>query len=570
MEAPLQILVLGMHRSGTSVVTQLLAAAGAHVGSNDDLMAAMPDNPQGYWERLDIAKINQDILNACGVDWFSATGDDLATMSPATRNRIAAAIRQVVHSMNFHRPWVTKDPRLSLTVPLWSPLLEAPFFVVCHRHPGEVAYSLRNRDGLPLDTGAALWDVYNVEALRHTRGRPRAFVRYSDLIEQPVATVGALLEAIAREYPSSELSLDARAVQDIVSPALRRSNDHREGFDAVMTDFRSRLWSCFGGDTDGPHESLTIPDASLDAIRNHAATQAMIDALRAACDQLDIDDVDLPIATHQMAARVTEAEGAVGDLRTELDSCKAALREAEGFESENRRLKDQTTSMRREVDAQQQRIIAIEADADRLRGAVEHHRQEESRLRDHAASLAAIAAGLEGNLSATKAIAETIEQESSQAMQCLQAIEQDGRQAEKRLVEHVNSIVHSAVSSLPIDTILEQLDMLRDESDTQHSAVLDTALDLTSLLTLTIDASKQRQNAIADTLVSLHRQINDNDATARRRLAEFERLINRQARQLNVYRQWHRHFQESLFFRLREAISGGLSDRRPSGIDDGS
>jgi predicted nucleic acid-binding Zn-ribbon protein len=542
MEAPLQILVLGMHRSGTSVVTQLLAAAGAHVGSNEDLMAAMPDNPQGYWERLDIAKINQDILIACGVDWFSATGDDLATMSPATRNRIAAAIRQVVHSMNFHRPWVTKDPRLSLTVPLWSPLLDAPFFVVCHRHPGEVAYSLRNRDGLPLDTGAALWDVYNVEALRHTRGRPRAFVRYSDLIEQPVATVGTLLEAIAREYPSSELSLDDRAVQDIVSPALRRSNDHREGFDAVMTDFRSRLWSCFGGDTDGHHESLTIPDASLDAIRNHAATQAMIDALRAACDHLDIDDVDLPKAAHEMAARVTEAEGAVEDLRTQLDSCAAALREADEFESENRRLTDQTTSMRHEIDAQQQRIIALEADANRLHAAVEHHREEESRLRDHSASLAAIATGLEGNLSATKEITE--------------AIVHEGRKAEQRLVKRLETIVQSAASSLPMDAILGGLDAFRDESDTRQSAVLEAALDLKSLLTLTIDASRQRQNAIADTLASLHQQIEDEDAQLRARLSDLEATIRRQSAALAAYGRWHQRYETSLRFRVFAAFRG--------------
>src|SRR5436190_24366588 len=60
-------LVLGMHRSGTSAVTQLLALAGASLPEN--VMAGDEHNAKGYFEPWKIAILNDARLRAAGAAW---------------------------------------------------------------------------------------------------------------------------------------------------------------------------------------------------------------------------------------------------------------------------------------------------------------------------------------------------------------------------------------------------------------------------------------------------------------------------------------------------------------------
>ena len=50
------IIVLGMHRSGTSALTGVLNRVGVNLG--DNLVAPEADNPAGYWENLDVNNAN--------------------------------------------------------------------------------------------------------------------------------------------------------------------------------------------------------------------------------------------------------------------------------------------------------------------------------------------------------------------------------------------------------------------------------------------------------------------------------------------------------------------------------
>src|SRR6185312_12242151 len=67
-QSPRAILVLGMHRSGTSAVTRVLNLLGADLGSR--LVAPAADNPAGFWEHADAVKINDDLLQALGRTWY--------------------------------------------------------------------------------------------------------------------------------------------------------------------------------------------------------------------------------------------------------------------------------------------------------------------------------------------------------------------------------------------------------------------------------------------------------------------------------------------------------------------
>ena len=79
-----------------------------------------------------------------------------------------------------------KDPRICRFVPLWRAVLGrlgvAPKVVVPLRHPLEVAGSLARRDGMPEDEALLLWLRHCLEAEAATRGLPRSFLRYDDLV----------------------------------------------------------------------------------------------------------------------------------------------------------------------------------------------------------------------------------------------------------------------------------------------------------------------------------------------------------------------------------------------------
>ena len=63
------VFVLGMHRSGTSMLTHMIEASGYHSG--DNLQPPGSDNPNGYWEDLVVLNINESLLRALGKNWSS-------------------------------------------------------------------------------------------------------------------------------------------------------------------------------------------------------------------------------------------------------------------------------------------------------------------------------------------------------------------------------------------------------------------------------------------------------------------------------------------------------------------
>src|SRR6185312_15331109 len=109
------ILVLGMHRSGTSALTGMLRCLGVALGH--DLMPATADNPRGYWEHAGIVAIHQQAMGAHGMAW-----DDIRAMPPelAHDRGMADRIAEILSAEFAGSPlWAVKDPRLSRLLPLW-------------------------------------------------------------------------------------------------------------------------------------------------------------------------------------------------------------------------------------------------------------------------------------------------------------------------------------------------------------------------------------------------------------------------------------------------------------------
>jgi GT2 family glycosyltransferase len=191
------ILVLGMHRSGTSAVAGMLERAGAYLGEERELLPAHThDNPTGYWERSDVVSVNDALLDASGYQWDRIAGLDPHRLSAkqmrSTQHQIVARLSRA------GKPWLIKDPRLCLLLPQWLPLIERVACVVVVRDPREVAASMRDgpRGAFTSHYLIALWEKYLRIALGSLHGRPVIFIAYPAMLDEPEKQCQSLVSSL--------------------------------------------------------------------------------------------------------------------------------------------------------------------------------------------------------------------------------------------------------------------------------------------------------------------------------------------------------------------------------------
>ena len=181
------VMVVGMHRSGTSAVTRVVNLLGVPLGRADDIYSAK-DNPSGHWESRELCAIDNVILRVFG-------GFDMA-MPPMPRSwlqsRRATHLRPVMRATfdNVYQGerWLWKDPRICLTLPLWRQVLDDFCAVFVIRDAGPVTRSLYRREGgsYPLSYCYALWDDYNRRAVAAMSGLPVVTVDFDAMMEDPL------------------------------------------------------------------------------------------------------------------------------------------------------------------------------------------------------------------------------------------------------------------------------------------------------------------------------------------------------------------------------------------------
>lgn len=216
----MSVLVLGMHRSGTSAVAGALRCIGLRLSDEELLLPPHPDNPRGYFENRALLELNDRILDALGGDWSAPPPlPDGWTDLPEIEGLREEAER-AFHATMPEKGWVWKDPRNCLTLPFWLPLLDAsPAVVLVHRSPWEVARSLRARDDFPLPLGLALWERYTRELLTNVAGLRVVVTSFWDLLEEPVASMRRIRDDLA-ELGVPVGSVDEDAVAEFLSPSL--------------------------------------------------------------------------------------------------------------------------------------------------------------------------------------------------------------------------------------------------------------------------------------------------------------------------------------------------------------
>lgn len=205
------LLVLGMHRSGTSATAGVLGKLGCAVPA--DLMGPGIGNEKGHWEALGVMAVNDRILDSGGSsweDWDRFNPEWYASLLyPAAVENARAALRA---SFGNAPLFVMKDPRICRLVPLWLEVLEAeaidPAIVLCVRHPAEVAASLASRDGMEAGYAHLLWLRHMLEAEAETRGRKRIISHFDQLRQDWSSQVSRIGKELGIVWP--KLSANTR------------------------------------------------------------------------------------------------------------------------------------------------------------------------------------------------------------------------------------------------------------------------------------------------------------------------------------------------------------------------
>jgi Uncharacterized protein conserved in bacteria len=221
----MEVLILGMHRSGTSLVSAIVNKLGIFGGDEETLERSAEWNPKGYWEYRQFTQANNRILAVLGANWDRVAGLD-DTLFSAHEAKIAGICAELETSFRRfgERPdWAIKDPRLCLVLPAWRGFLHNPLAVLVVRDPIEVAISLQKRNQMPLVAGIALWEFYMKSALRHSRQMPRVLVDYNALLRDPDREISALRDALARS--GATLTGVTEDVRGFVDASLYRSRN---------------------------------------------------------------------------------------------------------------------------------------------------------------------------------------------------------------------------------------------------------------------------------------------------------------------------------------------------------
>lgn len=221
------VIILGMRHSGTSAMAEVLAKAGINFGDRL-LPAEMGENTKGFWEHQDIVALHDRVLLSLGSAWDDIKPLEGEWWEKSFLGKFRHDLRAILERDFSHTShWGVKDSRLCRLLPLWQSALEETGCQVRHvlilRHPVEVAQSLYVRNGMPELRASLLWLEHTMAAERHTRGLPRVWLRYEDMLSGWRQAIVSLLED-----PDGGLHLTPDAEREIDAFLDQHLRHHRE------------------------------------------------------------------------------------------------------------------------------------------------------------------------------------------------------------------------------------------------------------------------------------------------------------------------------------------------------
>lgn len=171
------VCIVGMFRSGTSMVTRVLNLCGLYLGPETNILSPDLSNPKGFWENIYINKLNDAILAKLGGSWYLPPKMGIQGWEKHPNLELLRVKAKILfRQFSELDPWGWKDPRTSLTLPFWKSLISDIKIIVCVRHPWEVCQSVQNRYSSLY--GLYLWKIYYSSILATTSADERIFTHF--------------------------------------------------------------------------------------------------------------------------------------------------------------------------------------------------------------------------------------------------------------------------------------------------------------------------------------------------------------------------------------------------------
>ena len=198
------VVVLGMHRSGTSAITRGLEVLGVNLG--DNLYPAAIDNPKGFWEDNDFLGINEELLahldysvDRLGlIDWQMPSTAIVESLELKAEKLVSERCKK-------NALWGFKDPRTARLLPFWQAVFERVGcdvrYVIATRNPISIVESLYKRSGFEGGTTFYLWLEHLIPAISGTMNAKRVVVDYDQLLENPKLQLLRVAKALGVTAP---------------------------------------------------------------------------------------------------------------------------------------------------------------------------------------------------------------------------------------------------------------------------------------------------------------------------------------------------------------------------------
>ena len=245
---PVALFVVGLGRSGTSALTRVLSLCGAALPAG--LLGATAENPRGNWEPRAAIHLNEAILRRHGSSGYDLTlrMQEEGAFDAEENAACVAKIRAFLTTLPAAPLVVIKEPKMTTLSGMWFEAARLAGFdiatVVAVRHPHEATASLVRRASrqnyvhVSPELGSAWWLKYTLLAERDTRGVPRAFVEYANLLEDWRREVKRISAALAIDLNAK----DEGAIDEFLTPDLQHHRDNGRVAEPFGTDWMSVVY----------------------------------------------------------------------------------------------------------------------------------------------------------------------------------------------------------------------------------------------------------------------------------------------------------------------------------------
>lgn len=371
------ILILGMHRSGTSALSGTLNILDVYLGSN--LMDPKAENPKGFFENNLLFEINEKLLKKIGSSVHDDFFNEKKLDAIQETNELEKIITQEFKHSNF---FAIKDPRIGYLLPIYIKALNNLNIdikvIIPFRNPIEVADSLKTRNNFSQEKGLLHWAYHHLLSEKFSRGLPRVFTSFNELVDSPEKVIGLIDQKldldlmVKHEQKKNEVrdfltlglmhhnvSIDNLSekvpgvIRDIIKliPDLNEKDltKQLDGLRNQLFDYQSLFYNYdilkVIGDLEQFRERLHTKDEKL--IQARQGLQTKVKELEQVKQGLQAQDTEIEQAKQRLQAKVTELEQVEQELQGKVEELTQAR---QGLQTKDKELEQSRQGLQTKVE----------------------------------------------------------------------------------------------------------------------------------------------------------------------------------------------------------------------------